>query len=103
MSKSRIYNNVNCRNRTIDGLASRVTRNLAALASAFLMAILATGAQASDGKLDAQEETRKAGVQIEGMISTGDRAPTLELLQEGFVIECSARIESGCKLFLKSD
>ena len=92
---------LNTRSRAASGLASRVY----AIGAGLLLAVFMSSANAADGKGDAQKDARQSGVQIESMIgnSGSDRGPTLELLQEGFVIECSARFESGCKLFLKDN
>lgn len=68
-----------------------------------LASLFAAGGFAADSKPGASQEPRRAvdGLEIESVIGNRDQAPTLELLQEGFVIECSGRFESGCKLFLK--
>lgn len=101
MPKASLDTSLNTRNLANSGMASRVA---AAVAGLFL-AIFMSGAHAADGKGNTTQEARQAGVQIESVIgnSGSDRAPTLELLQEGFVIECSARFESGCKLFLRDN
>lgn len=100
MFKSRFYKSVNSRDRHDGGQASRFAACIVPLA----LLVLASGAQAADGKGIATEESRQgSGVQIESVIGSSERAPTLELLQEGFTIECSSRFESGCKLFLKSN
>jgi len=90
---------------------SKVTLSIAPrLAKAVLPKVLvglvaggfAASGFAADSKPGASQESRQSlgGLEIESVID-GDKAPTLELLQEGFVIECSGRFESGCKLFLK--
>lgn len=100
MFQSRIYKNVNSADRCHGSQASRFAACILPLA---LFAI-ASGAQAADGKGNTTEEARQgSGVQIESVIGSSERAPTLELLQEGFTIECSSRFESGCKLFLKGN
>lgn len=101
MYKSSFYNDVNTRARYHSGPASFVV----ALGSVLALMLLASGAQAADSKGAASEESRQGigGVQIESVIGSTERAPTLELLQEGFTIECSSRFESGCKLFLKGN
>ncbi len=100
MFPSILYRVVNSRSHN-----RKASTCIAALISALALVVFASGAQAADGKGSAAQESRQAvaGVQIESVIGNTERAPTLELLQEGFTIECSARFESGCKLFFNGN
>jgi len=64
----------------------------------------ASAADASD-KNPTPEEVRQLtnGVGIDRVIDRDNDSDPWKLLEEGFTIECSARFESGCQLFLQAD
>ncbi len=70
-----------------------------------LASFLAFGAASADSKNDQNESGRQGqSVGIDSVINDPNN-PTdaWKLLEQGFVIECSARFESGCQLFLKTE
>ena len=75
---------------------------LLAMVVAFAAPVAATAADASD-KNHIPEEGRQliGSVGVDRVIERNNESDTWKLLEEGFVIECSARFESGCQLFLK--
>jgi len=84
-----------------DSRRSVGSRGLAVF-SGLLLSAFASFSFAADADKNPGEQNSRSGQQIEQVISDSKRAPTLELLQEGFVIECSTRFEGGCKLFLSN-
>jgi len=76
-----------------------------AVVLAFATPVIASAADASD-KNPTPEEVRQltiGGVGIDSVIERDNDSDAWKLLEEGFVIECSARFESGCQLFLKTE
>jgi len=75
-----------------------------AVALAFAIPAGASAADASD-KNPTPEEVRQLtnGVGIDRVIDRDNESDAWKLLEEGFTIECSARFESGCQLFLQAD
>jgi len=74
---------------------------------AFATPVIASAADAAD-KNPTPEEVRQltiggVGVGIDSVIERESESDAWKLLEEGFVIECSARFESGCQLFLKTE
>ncbi len=70
-----------------------------------LAGLLGTGVTAADTKNDQNESARQGqSVGIDSVINDPNRSTDAwKLLEQGFVIECSARFDSGCQLFLKSE
>ena len=78
---------------------------LLAVIVAFAAPGAASAADASD-KNRTVEEVRQltiGGVGVDRVIERDNDSDAWKLLEEGSVIECSARFESGCQLFLKTD
>ena len=76
----------------------------ALLLSLFIVSPLAM-AQSSENKGSNPSESSRQnnGVGIDSVIDQNNDNDAWKLLEQGFVIECSGRFESGCRLFLKTD
>ena len=95
-------------------IATRIVRALlcrkivSKLAASVLLSIALPAlaiAQAADDKGSSPGETSRqnSGVGIDSVINQNNDDDAWKLLEQGFVIECSGRFESGCRLFLKTD
>ncbi len=85
--------------------SSKFARNFTISVLLFMALSTLSIAQANDGKGSSPRESSRqnSGVGIDSVINQNNDDDAWKLLEQGFVIECSGRFESGCRLFLKTD
>lgn len=78
---------------------------LKVLPAVALLGVIGAGLASADSKNDQAEGGRQGNsVGIDSVINDPNgQTDAWKLLEQGFVIECSARFESGCQLFLKAE
>ena len=105
IAASRIARALLCLMISSFNVVRKIACNLAA-ALILLMALPALSmAQAADdkGSTPGESSRQNSGVGIDSVINQNNDDDAWKLLEQGFVIECSGRFESGCRLFLKTD